>query len=50
VTKGTEGTPDNRATRVTLEIRDKRATPAIVASPDHAQTDSITIPILKPEE
>jgi hypothetical protein len=47
VTGGTQATPDDRVTRVIREIRDKRATRAIEASPLHAQTDSIAIPILK---
>jgi hypothetical protein len=46
VTGGTEATPDDRVTRVIREIRDKRATPAIEASPLHAPKDSIAIPIL----
>jgi len=49
VTRGTQATPDDRVTRVIREIRDKRATPAIEASPLHAPTDSITIPILTTE-
>ena len=49
VTGGTKATPDDRVTRVIREIRDKRATPAIEASPLHAPTDSITIPILTAE-
>jgi hypothetical protein len=46
VTEGTQATPDDRVTRVTREIRDKRATPAIEASPVHAPADSITLLIL----
>jgi hypothetical protein len=46
VTGGTQATPDGRATRVIREIRDKRATPAIAASPLHAPTDSIATLIL----
>ena len=46
VTRGKQATPDDRVTRVIREIRDKRATPAIEASPVHAQTDSITQLIL----
>ena len=46
VTGGTQATPDDRVTRVIREIRDKRATPAIEASPLHAPTDSITLLIL----
>jgi hypothetical protein len=42
-------TPDDRVTRVIREIRDKRATPAIEASPLHAPTDSIAILILATE-
>jgi hypothetical protein len=38
-----KGSPDSRDKR---EIRDKRATPAIEASPLHAPTDSITLLIL----
>jgi hypothetical protein len=49
VTGGTEATPDNRVTRVIREIRDRRATPAIEASPLHAPTDSIAILILATE-
>jgi hypothetical protein len=49
VTGGTQATPDDRATRVIPEIRDRRATPAIAASPLHAPMDSIAIPILKTE-
>jgi len=61
VTGGTQATPDDRATRVMWEIRDKRvtrvmweirdkrATPVIEASPVHAPTDSITLLILKTE-
>jgi hypothetical protein len=45
-TRGKQATPDGRATRVIREIRDKRATPAIAASPLHAPTDSIATPIL----
>jgi hypothetical protein len=43
VTGGTQATPDERVTRGIREIRDKRATPAIEASPLHALTDSIAI-------
>ena len=39
-------TPDEPVTRVIREIRDKRATPVIEASPLHAPTDSIATPIL----
>jgi hypothetical protein len=46
VTRGKQATPDDRVTRVIREIRDKRATPAIEASPVHAPTDSITQLIL----
>jgi hypothetical protein len=46
VTGGAQATPDDRVTRVIREIRDKRATPAIEASPVHAPTDSITLLIL----
>jgi hypothetical protein len=46
VTGGTQATPDDPVTRVIREIRDKRATPAIEASPVHAPTDSITLLIL----
>jgi hypothetical protein len=46
VTGGTQATPDDRVTRVIREIRDKRATPAIEASPVHAPADSITLLIL----
>jgi hypothetical protein len=46
VTRGKQATPDDRVTRVIREIRDKRATPAIEASPVHAPTDSITLLIL----
>jgi hypothetical protein len=49
VTGGTQATPDDRVTRVIREIREKRATPAIEASPLHAPTDSITILILTTE-
>jgi hypothetical protein len=49
VTGGTQATPDGRVTRVIREIRDKRATPAIEASPLHAPTDSIAILILTTE-
>jgi hypothetical protein len=49
VTRGTQATPDDRVTRVIREILDKRATPAIEASPLHAPTDSIPIPILTTE-
>jgi hypothetical protein len=49
VTGGTQATPDDRVTRVIREIRDKKATPAIEASPLHAPTDSIAILILKTE-
>ena len=43
VTGGILATPDDRVTR------DKRATPAIEASPLHAPTDSIAILILTTE-
>jgi hypothetical protein len=46
VTGGTRATPDGQVTRVIREIRDKRATPAIEASPLHAPRDSITLLIL----
>jgi hypothetical protein len=46
VTGGTQATPDDRVTRVIREIRDKRAIPAIEASPVHAPEDSITLLIL----
>ena len=46
VTRGKQATPDDRVTRVIREIRDKRATPAIEASPVHAPADSITLLIL----
>jgi hypothetical protein len=46
VTRGKQATPDDRVTRVIREIRDKRATPAIEASPLHAPTDSIALLIL----
>jgi hypothetical protein len=49
VTGGTQATPDDRVRRVIREIRDKKATPAIEASPLHAPTDSIAILILKTE-
>jgi hypothetical protein len=49
VTGGILATPDDRVTRVIREIRDKRATPAIEASPLHAPTDSIAILILTTE-
>jgi len=39
-------TPDGRATRVIPETRDRKATPAIEASPLPAPPDSIPIPIL----
>jgi hypothetical protein len=45
VTRGTQATPDGRVTRAIREILDKRATPAIKASPLHAPTDSIAIPM-----
>jgi hypothetical protein len=44
--RGTQARLDGRATRVIREIRDKRATPAIAASPLHAPTDSIATLIL----
>ena len=46
VTGDTRATPDGQVTRVIREIRDKRATPAIEASPLHAPRDSITLLIL----
>jgi hypothetical protein len=46
VTGDAQATPDDRATRVIQETRDKRATPVIEASPVHAPTDSITPLIL----
>jgi hypothetical protein len=49
-TGGTQATPDNRVTRVIPEIRDKKATPVIEASPLHAPTDSIAILILTTEK
>jgi hypothetical protein len=49
VTRGAQATPDDRVTRVIREIQDKRATPAIEASPLHAPTDSIAILILTTE-
>ena len=49
VTGGTQAIPDDRVTRVIREIRDRRATPAIEASPLHAPTDSIAILILTTE-
>jgi hypothetical protein len=42
-------TPDGRVIRVIREIRDKRATRVIGASPLHAPTDSIATLILKTE-
>jgi hypothetical protein len=49
VTGGTQAIPDDRVTRVIREIRDRRATPVIEASPLHAPTDSIAILILTTE-
>jgi hypothetical protein len=49
VTGGTQATPDDRVTRVIREIRDKRATPVIGASPLHAPRDSIALQILTTE-
>ena len=49
VTGGTQATLDDQVTRVIREIRDKRATPAIEASPLHAPKDSIAILILTTE-
>jgi hypothetical protein len=49
VTGGAQARPDDRVTRVIREIRDRRATPAIEASPLHAPTDSIAILILTTE-
>jgi hypothetical protein len=52
VRKGSPDSRDKRGIQVRLvtgvirEIRDKRATPAIEASPVHAPTDSITLLIL----
>jgi len=42
-------TPDDRVTRVIREIRDKRATRAIEATPLHAPPDSIAILTLTTE-
>ena len=50
VTGGTQAIPDDRVTRVIREIRDRRATPAIEASPLHAPRDSIVLPILTTDE
>jgi hypothetical protein len=49
VTGGTLATPDDRVTRVIREIRGKRVTPAIGASPLHAQPVSIVILTLTTE-
>jgi hypothetical protein len=46
VIAGTQATSAGRVTRVIRETRDKRATPAIEASPVHAPTDSITLLML----
>ena len=45
-TRAIEAIPANQVTKGVPETRDKRAIPAIEASPVHAPTDSITTPIL----